>query len=357
MSPRDVNPQKNRIVVISDSHLGDRHSTLKKPRVVDKLIRELNQGKKIDELILLGDILDLAFSTFKDVIRQARDFFDRISRLDIGKIVYVPGNHDYHIWLLHIEKKDVIEPIADESVPKLPDYISHFSGKESFFSEVLPEDLEEKFVIRYPNYEFQRGGIRYLLHHGHQVYGPCVLLMSPGEALREKKGLHDLLIANSPILELIYYHLERSEEMRNKLEKAWKKYGASGAIAVVIKELLDARLPGPGKWMVHLIIKLWLQYTKKRIKRDRGTEIDEIENEIRDYLKLCGRDSENTVRFIFGHSHVPDGKKIDNNLTVVNAGSWLEEEGKEYNTYVLIEDSKLTVRKLGKKDPIFTTPP
>ena len=353
MSPRDVDLQKRRIVVISDPHLGDSRSTLGNTIVVGELINELNQGKKIDELILLGDILDLAFSTFEDVIGQAREFFNQISSLDIGKIVYIPGNHDYHIWLLHIEKRDVIEPIGDESVPELPNYISYFSGKESFFSEVLPEDLEEKFVIRYPNYEFESNGIRYLLHHGHQVYGPCVLLMSPDEALNEGKGLNDLLIANSPILELIYYHLERSEEMREKLKVAWKKYGSSGAIAIVIKELLDARLPKLGRCIVDIIIKLWLWYTIKRIKKDRGTEIDEIEKEIRDYLKVCGWNPQNPLRFIFGHSHVPGGKEIDNNLTVVNCGSWLEEDNREYNTYVLIEDNTLTLRKLGQEDPIF----
>jgi hypothetical protein len=91
---------------------------------------------------------------------------------------------------LHIEKRDIIEPILNESFPELPDYIRYFSGKESFFAEVLPEDLEKKFVIRYPNYEFENNGMRYLLHHGHQLYGPSVLLMSPGEGPSHSKLSH-----------------------------------------------------------------------------------------------------------------------------------------------------------------------
>ena len=348
MSPR---ARKRKIVVLSDIHLGDRRSTLQKPEVVNALIKELNRGKKIDELILLGDILDLAFSSFRDVIDQARTFFRRISTLNVGKYIYVPGNHDYHIWLLHIEKRDVIEPIQNEGLPKLPDYMGQFLNKESFFSEVLPEDLEEKLQIRYPNYEFVINGMRYLFHHGHQIYGPGVLLMSPREAINEGKGLKDLVIANSPILEFIYYHLERDQEMREKLEEAWGKYGSQGAIAVVIKELLDAKLPMPGRWTVHIIVKLWLWYTRKRIKRDRGTEIDDIENEIRDYWELCDWQAPNPLRFIFGHSHVPGRKEIDANLTVVNSGSWLKEDSK-HNTYVLIEDNLVTLRRLGEKDPI-----
>lgn len=353
MPRRNPDPQERRIVVLSDIHLGDSRSTLQDREVVEELINELDEGKKIDELILLGDILDLAFSSFRDVIDRAREFFGRISRLDPKKIVYIPGNHDYHIWLLHIEKRDVIEPIRKESLPELPDYISLFSGKKAFFSEVLPENLEKKVILRFPNYELENSGIRYLLHHGHQVYGPCVLFMSPAEALREGKGLKDLLIANSPIVELIYYHLERSKEMRKKLEDAWRKYGSPGAIIVVVKELLDALLPKLGSWIVDIIIKLWSWFIVRRIKKDRGTGIHEIKNEIRDYLTLCGWNPHNPLRFIFGHSHVPGRNKIDGNLTVVNCGSWLKEDSR-HNTYVLIEGDTLTLRKLGEEDPIFT---
>jgi predicted phosphodiesterase len=354
-SPGDINLKKMKIVVMSDMHLGDARSTLREPNVIGDLINELNQDKGIDELILLGDVLDLAFSNFQDVIHQARAFFNQIGNLNIkeeGKIVYVPGNHDYHIWLLHIEKRDIIERVLAHSLPQLPNYINSFSGKESFFSEVLPKNLEKKFMIRYPNYQFENNGIKYLLHHGHQVYGPCVSLMSPKEALNEGKGLNDFLIANSPILELMYYHLERSKEMRKELEYAWKKYGSPGAILVVINELLDARVPRLARRLTHKIRTLWLRFTIKTIKKDRGTGIDEIQDEIRDYLKLCGWPLQNPLRFIFGHTHVPDGKKINNKVTVVNCGSWLKEDTR-HNTYLLIKDNVLTLRKLGEKDPIF----
>jgi predicted MPP superfamily phosphohydrolase len=59
MTRRSAHSQKRRIVVLSDIHLGDSRSTLQNREVVKELIDELNQDKKIDELILLGDILDL----------------------------------------------------------------------------------------------------------------------------------------------------------------------------------------------------------------------------------------------------------------------------------------------------------
>ena len=129
--------------------------------------------------------------------------------------------------------------------------------------------------------------------------------MSPREAINEGKGLKDLLIANSPILEFIYYHLERDQEIREKLEEAWGKYGSPGALLVVLNEVLDARVPNFMKLVIRVIRTAWLRLTLLRIKKDRGTEIDDIENEIRDYLELYGWQAPNPLRFIFGHSHVP----------------------------------------------------
>lgn len=121
----------------------------------------------------------------------------------------------------------------------------------------------------------------------------------------------------------------------------------------VVKDMLDALLPKLGRCIVDIMIKLWSWVIVKRIKKDRGTEIDEIENEITDYLTLCDWDPQNPLRFIFGHSHVPGAKKIDD-LTVINCGSWLQEDSR-HNTYALIEGDALTLRKLGEKEPIFTT--
>jgi metallophosphoesterase superfamily enzyme len=87
MPRRDIHSPQTRIVVLSDIHLGDSRSTLQDRDVVKELIHELNLGRNIDELILLGDILDLAFSSFREVIDRAREFFDRISGLNPRKIV------------------------------------------------------------------------------------------------------------------------------------------------------------------------------------------------------------------------------------------------------------------------------
>jgi len=117
---------------------------------------------------------------------------------------------------------------------------------------------------------------------------------------------------------------------------------------------LDALLPKLGGWIVNVMINLCSWFIVKKMKRDRGPEIDEVENEVTDYLTLCGWDPHNPLRFVFGHSHAPGGKEIDDNLTVVNCGSWLKEDSR-HNTYVLIEGATLALRKLGEKDPIFTT--
>ncbi|WP_440955884.1 metallophosphoesterase [Methanosarcina sp. Mfa9] len=112
-------------VCISDMHLGEEDSLLtnieggnlesSKPsevmvKLVDclKEIIDENEGSKKPTLILNGDILELAltktniaamtFDRFLElIIKEGEELFDRI--------IYLPGNHDHHIWELARENQ------------------------------------------------------------------------------------------------------------------------------------------------------------------------------------------------------------------------------------------------------------
>lgn len=47
------------VVVFSDSHVGDRHCSLRKEEAQNKFINDLKQYPVIEELILLGDIFEI----------------------------------------------------------------------------------------------------------------------------------------------------------------------------------------------------------------------------------------------------------------------------------------------------------
>ena len=91
-------------VAMSDTHLGRdvgylcssgaNNRSFRKNKAV--LIDMLNDLGPQDELILNGDILELALGGYDQVYRDVRSFFEILSETGpFKRIVYIPGNHDH----------------------------------------------------------------------------------------------------------------------------------------------------------------------------------------------------------------------------------------------------------------------
>lgn len=114
-----------RAVVIPDLHLGVDDSLFfngEKQRfknVMSWLVSNLRNSGKIDELILLGDFLDLSLAPLDVLYKNVRDVFTGLSQLDnIKSIYFFPGNHDHHFWTELVEQNVVIERIkSNEPLP------------------------------------------------------------------------------------------------------------------------------------------------------------------------------------------------------------------------------------------------
>ncbi|MBU1599468.1 hypothetical protein KKG61_05115, partial [bacterium] len=63
-----------RVIAISDLHLGEEESTLKEG-VLDNFRDELKGIGQIDQLVLLGDVLDLSMASFAKACAMAKEFF------------------------------------------------------------------------------------------------------------------------------------------------------------------------------------------------------------------------------------------------------------------------------------------
>jgi predicted phosphodiesterase len=91
-----------RTVVVSDLHLGarSRGDLLRRGRFIDLLAREFDGA---DQVILLGDALELRDGPVADVVEVARPFFEALGEaIGDGIVVVVPGNHDHQLlapWL------------------------------------------------------------------------------------------------------------------------------------------------------------------------------------------------------------------------------------------------------------------
>src|SRR3954447_26622131 len=97
-------------VVISDLHLGTRSEAdvLRHPALRRKLFDGIGDA---DEIVLLGDVLELREQPLPDVLEIALPFFEELAEALPGRrVVYLAGNHDHRVvaeWLeeLRLEGK------------------------------------------------------------------------------------------------------------------------------------------------------------------------------------------------------------------------------------------------------------
>lgn len=198
--PRDV-----RYVCLSDLHLGEPDSILTPLEpgshemdtvVAGPLLEHLvaclehvlaaNRGDERPILILNGDALELAFGTFS----QALTNFERLARLLVDRdlierVVYIPGNHDHHIWEVARETQyaATIGGVPyDSALPPLR-HVTSVRLEEAVPAYLLNKIIEQvhapdgaggrvqEVLVVYPNLaitsETQDRCV--LFHHGHYV--------------------------------------------------------------------------------------------------------------------------------------------------------------------------------------------
>lgn len=94
-----------KILAISDTHLADSVSLLSSPRgrrhLGETLRRQFGPEDEleVEELILVGDILERVYSPLSEVLNHTRDFIETLRGVSaIERIVYLVGDHDYLLW-------------------------------------------------------------------------------------------------------------------------------------------------------------------------------------------------------------------------------------------------------------------
>jgi predicted phosphodiesterase len=97
-------------LIVSDLHLGaaSRVDVLRRPELRAPLLEAV---AKVDELVLLGDALELRQRAVHHVLDDARDFFAELAEAVRGKrVVISAGNHDHQLVSPWIERRRVESP-------------------------------------------------------------------------------------------------------------------------------------------------------------------------------------------------------------------------------------------------------
>jgi len=295
---------------MSDLHLGEPEGLLyykDKFNIIDVVVNKIEEIAKLTDgnssitnLILNGDIVDLSFSRTEEYKENAYFFFNALfKKVKIDKIIFIPGNHDHHIWV------DGIEYYYRKQYSDAPK-IGMIEDKNKLTTKYfLPENYDGDILLAYPHYIYDDGKTIALFHHGHFV-SPSLIKWLTFSNINSIKKFEELLWNK---IELIWW---KSKIIEPLPELLWEKFNI----------------------LIHSVSR----------KSNRGTTFLEdaipltnsklIENIISYLNKIKEFDSTkfaNNFHFIFGHTHF--GGRIlkedrfcrikGNFINIWNLGNWL----------------------------------
>jgi hypothetical protein len=361
----------DKAVVISDLHLGVEESLFftqnhaRYTKTINWLTQELSQLGTIDELIFLGDLLDLSLVPYDIIYPDARKFFKAISALaNIKEIVFVPGNHDHHLWIEHVERDQIVERMKHGKAPKENNYFFRLVDSkyptedpdvydnDLVLKHLLPDSLAVPPMVsmKYANHLRRIGEKHYLFTHGHFLEDG----FTPFQFLFEAVALEDLETYNILWVEAVDYHLGHSGRLSDKVREIYheciinKNTDKLNKVIIETANYLQTRT-GLGKlWILAIKIILKKLVCNKIEGKDKTPlrsasamrfqgRSDKLLDKIEMYIKKFILDRYRTTNpnfkknipfpftFVFGHTHdyFYAQKKIGNdNYDIYNTGGW-----------------------------------
>ena len=382
-------------VCLSDLHLGSEHSVLtavnpntlgpdihKKSSVLVSLVDCLkavlsdHSDAKKPSLVLAGDVLELALATTNVAATVFTQFLELL--LEDGEltvdstIVYVPGNHDHHLWETARERQYasyVSEPTTEMPLENVPWHSTHlFPWKEelgvknrdveSFLLTTLAKRTASSTGLRvlamYPNFGVLSADDESrctVVHHGHFTESIYYLMTElrkivfPGRDHPEE--IWDVEAENFAWIEFLWGTLGRSGEVGKDVELVYDILKSNKATRRLIRKLarsVPKRFKHPWWiwWIESPIIWLVLTFLVWRFRRlERGAPdwplSEDSRNRLDQYIgryvlgqlkRECRGGLPNHLTFVFGHTHKPFEEvmhvpAVEAPVHVYNMGGWV----------------------------------
>jgi len=326
-----------------------------------------NTKKEIPYLVLNGDIFDLAVNNAGATFNLANDFFnatifnDSIFSSYFENIIYIPGNHDHHVWQMFQEEYYITERlkskkqalplpqqyigILDITADKDPSFIIHnknqiqYEEKNNLFSYIISNNKKPVYVV-YPNLyiKYNSDSSAICVTHG-QFFEPGWNIMT--NALKDILKLNEdsMYLANlerynAPATEFLDYSLA---QMDNELVQGINDFqyedspGIQDSIAKHNIETL--RNLFPAVFNVKLKPKNTADQDMKRLLKYPVL----VDKYLWNSQLQMNRYNLKFSKLIYGHTHIPcndyhyikyyktsDTTLLDLNFNMYNTGGWVD---------------------------------
>ncbi len=346
----------------------------------------LNQGKPIPFLILNGDILELATSTYPISTTYFRLFLTELAKRKLfDRLIYIPGNHDHGLWSLIRDTHFVkclsrqsespgqlkVEHVTQLSIPRQSPLLS------LLVSNLPMQIISPPLLVANPSLRLQSfHGHDFLFHHGHlleDVYKFLTLLgkrviedISLNELkdkpLRDKIG--ELERENWPWIDFVWSGFTRAgrvgptmedypRRVGHTMEDIYELISSPEGMQKLIHRVGDIlrtefNLPlipeGFEDDLFRFILRKALEKggvgSEERADHKKPAFSKDLKNMTHRFINHYMRQelldeglhpATNRTRFIFGHTHKPFLEKLEDvgagfeKVTVVNSGGWVIE--------------------------------
>ncbi|MHB8117555.1 MAG: metallophosphoesterase [Methanothrix sp.] len=409
-----------RYVCLSDMHLGEEDSLLteingnnvdplKASSVMVHLVnclRELiskNEGYEKPNLILNGDILELALSECNTSAMIFERFMELVMAKDkdlFDKIIYVPGNHDHHLWEQaretqyveyiyrnpdqhldppwHHTKMFLLGPNQDNSDKNLvtsyllDKVLERRSKLDIDEDKKLRDDI--KIIVAYPNFGIlsDSNDRCVIFHHGHFVESKyCIMSKLKADLLdlddEMPRSVQLIESENFAWIDFLWSALGRSGEVGALTETLYEhmldREQMNVFISRVAKNLAKKYdLTVMGDWLDEAILKNVLDFVLSGIsKGERGMSLEPLGEEAQRGMALYLKAVKNQITdelqgtvpselaFVFGHTHKSflgsfNIEGFGKPVAVYNTGGWVVdkvERDQVFGGAVLLLDEKL----------------
>ncbi len=383
-------------ICLSDLHLGSETSVLtavdpvtlkpdinrNSPVLVSlvaclKSILSHHEGAGKPRLVLAGDVLELALTT----TNVAATVFTRFVQLLMDaaeppldpSIIFVPGNHDHHLWETARERhygsyiRNDTPPLPLRHVPWHATHLFPWRKElkvknrdvESFLLTTLLGYTEyngdARILAMYPNFGVMSADGKSrctVVHHGHfteSIYHLMTELRKfvfPGRK-EYPEEIWDIEAENYAWIDFLWGTLGRSGEVGESMGQVYDMLKSKKATRRLIDNLARSIPERFGRsrwtrWIERIVIRLVLDRLLKGIGGlERGvpdwplseSSEERLEQYIGHYVRgqldrECKEGLPDHLNFIFGHTHKPyeevlGVKGVDTPVHIYNAGGWV----------------------------------
>jgi len=319
-------------LVASDIHLaaGFDGDLVRRPRFREIMLRE---AERADQVVLLGDVIELRDRPLAEALEIARPFFEELSTaIGDGRVVFVPGNHDHQLIAPWLERRRMEgdRPLGLEQLAAPED------GIAARVARLMPR---VEVALAYPGVR-----IRPDVYATHGHYLDCHVTVPTFErlaiAVTEKlagalpEGLRstdDYESVQAPLYALLYGVAQGGKRPRrglgeNASARVWEAvHGRDGRRPGLRGRLLGSVvLPG----VVTAANGLGLGPLRWDISRQEIRQAG-----VRAMRELVGRLGIDADHIIFGHTHRrgpldgEPGWELPNGTRLINTGSWVYAPG------------------------------